>query len=1488
MSDNDVLGIEIVASTEKAAQAFNVLADKIGKVSTKVEKAENSLKKYKKAASSLSNLKVTVAGMQNAIMKPAVEKAPKIPKLSSGKIKYSKNVRERLDASEAEGPFWNQFFGSVGQIENVNEKLKELDNATSEKIDYTNFKNNLKKVSKLISEFSIDDAKLNYFEDKINKITNSVNGMNKSFSTMNSNTGIASTFQGLLDGMQRLPEISQSLNNFDFKDFKQKVKNLGDSLTPLNAIGNTNVDKFIIPLTKIKQAFENLNSIDFETFKTNISKIPEALKPLEGLGTSTINTFTNSLNKLASTAPALNDVDFTDFSQNITKITKALKPLEKVGKTNLSNFVNNLKKIPDLNNMLKPEVLDEFARKLEKVSKAVIPFAQHLELVRGTLEKMPKNIDKIVNTVAKQQSRSGPGKLARFSFATMGISSIINIVHKLVKIFGNGIKSINDFVENMNLFETAMGNGKEAAVEFIETVSSALSLDPARMYEYMGTFKLLAEGFGVANNKAIILSKNLTQLGYDLASFYDKDIESVMTNLKSGIAGESEALRKYGIAIEEASLKQIALELGINRNIHNMTQAEKVQLRYVAIMNQTQKAQGDMGKTLDTAANSLRVLSQQFAMLGRAIGSLFIPMLLKVIPVAISIVKAITAVVKAIARLFGFRMKEFSFTEPKKIGNLHKTATGFDNIGSSAGGASKKVEKLKRQLAGFDELNNLTSPSSAGGSGGGGAGGGIGNIGGDDLGLELPEYDMLEKFNKEFTKNIDDMTNKILKFFGFTTNGFGELEWHFKDVNKVAKILGVTFAAIFGLKMIMKIYSFIKGLKEMFIIKSLGKLTEGSSKHFKSFSDTIGLLALNFKNGLKPGMKATAAVMKELIAKAAPLIAKIGGIILAVKGATTVFSTHNKILKEGLPIQEKTKAFAEGTKKSLVELTAAGTLFGASFGPVGAAFGAAAGAAASLIGELFNLNALKDEILSEKLFGDLEVTQSQLDAISKTFNDGVTESVANFEKLTESISTNNGSMKENMQDVDDLIFRYDALKGTANEIPIKEYTEGMTKSINSVYKTLEENSQLSLKRIETTVNKNKNLSDSLKKQVIKDSAEASTIKQRNVQKESSEIQKILEKANKEHRTLDAEEQKAVAEHWRKITEIMNGEFKNSSENYETVMNNIVETAGTFSKESAKRVLDTLKTSHKDRMTEIEKHYSNELTSARQSADDAYTIAIEQGKSVEEAKVIYNQRYSELTKGAIAEKAKLEEEADNKLKEAKKKYFESQLKAYYEASHGLNEASKKDNEAAMKNMEKALKEMGLTGEEIKSLAEEVGKDSSKRMSNSFKPSLRASKPTYDSVVFQNAGQKAGETFANGFQKNKLSLNAHFPASISEVLNEAFEKKKAFNKSIASLNFHTYVSRYATGGFPDVGEMFIAREAGPELVGKMGNRSVVANNDQIVSGIESGVYRAVTSAMSGNGRNPTHLTINVGARTMFDDFIEGISSENNRYGTTVIEV
>lgn len=359
-----------------------------------------------------------------------------------------------------------------------------------------------------------------------------------------------------------------------------------------------------------------------------------------------------------------------------------------------------------------------------------------LDRLTAALERLDKVTGK---TTGLTQMNTKLTKLQ--STLTNITKSIVSVyaIRKVANLLGDFIGKSNDYVENMNLFTVSMGRFAEEAAEYANTVSDVMGIDPSTWIRNQGVFMTLATGFGVVEDRAYTMSKNLTQLGYDLSSFFNIEYSDAMTKLQAGLSGELEPLRRLGYDLSKARLEAVALELGITKSYNAMTQAEKAQLRYYAIMTQVTEAQGDMARTLEQPANQIRVLQAQLEQCARAIGNIFIPALNAILPYAIAVTKVVRELAEYLAGLAGFTLPEVEWSG------------GIDSITDSAEEATEATNKLKKSLLGFDELNVLTKNDDTGT-----------DTGGDEFEFDLPEYDFL---GDAVNARVDEIVQKIKDAF---------------------------------------------------------------------------------------------------------------------------------------------------------------------------------------------------------------------------------------------------------------------------------------------------------------------------------------------------------------------------------------------------------------------------------------------------------------------------------------------------------------------------------------------------------------------------------------------------------------------------------------------------------------------------------------------------------------------------------------------------
>lgn len=423
-------------------------------------------------------------------------------------------------------------------------------------------------------------------------------------------------------------------------------------------------------------------------------------------------------------------------------------------------------------------------------------------------DKAKDDIDKVKKSVGALKGTTQSAKLA-----TAGIGKLTSSFGGLTKMLkgfvavktftklGETIFSLGgkmaDYIETVNLFRASMGEAASAAEEFIADAEGKLGLDNQQLRNSISQFYNLAQGIGIADDRAYTMSQNLTQLAGDLSSFANISFETAQQKLMSGLSGQVKPLREYGIALDQATLQEKAYALGINEKVKNMTRAQKTELIYYQIMSSTQKMQGDLGRSLLSPANSIRVMQTEFKALARAVGSIFIPIMMKIIPVVRVVTQILTQAAQAIANLLGFKMENFN-ADLGSVGNL---LTGVsDDIGGVGDAAEDTTKKLNKMLMPFDELNNVNFDT--GSSSGGAGAGGIGD--GGSLGLELPTYDMFASMSESMDGTINKIKEKLTTLFepiknSWDTHGKGVMDafnYSIEENNRLWGAVGKSFEEV--------------------------------------------------------------------------------------------------------------------------------------------------------------------------------------------------------------------------------------------------------------------------------------------------------------------------------------------------------------------------------------------------------------------------------------------------------------------------------------------------------------------------------------------------------------------------------------------------------------------------------------------------------------------------------------------------------------------
>ena len=558
--------------------------------------------------------------------------------------------------------------------------------------------------------------------------------------------------------LEKLAEAGRAISSLSGLD---KIAQTANALKSLDTLtGAPKVNSYVNAINKLAQAGTGIQTIAaFPDMSTQLNSLTNALNQLRNVQDIRITPLLNSLSRLPAVVQAINSMPAVDLSR-IESLNTAMAAFRTENAQQIRQLANALNRLPTVAQRINQIDFTQFANSIQQLTTTLEPLMQRAESAAQGLTALAQ----VMQAASRQSTNTGGiGGLGRTlgSLSTKSLISWASLI-KLKNVLADCFNISAQYVENLNLFNVTMGKSAESAFEFAEAVNAALGIDTFDWIRYQGFFQSVGKGFGVVSDKADLMSKNLTQLSYDISSFYNISTEEAYNKVQSGFAGELEPLRRLGFALDEATLKQLAYSKGITQTYESMTQAQKAQLRYTAMIEQAQNigVTGDMSRTIDTASNGVRVLEARIQQLTRALGNMLMPMLSAILPYVTAFVQVITEAANELANFFGFELPKI---------DLSGVSNGYDDIASAADGATAATEKFKGSLAGVDQLNIIGSHTDKSGSGTGYS---------TDLDIDLPSYDFLngvESKTKEIAENIKKWFQEALPWIEAVGTAIGSI-----------------------------------------------------------------------------------------------------------------------------------------------------------------------------------------------------------------------------------------------------------------------------------------------------------------------------------------------------------------------------------------------------------------------------------------------------------------------------------------------------------------------------------------------------------------------------------------------------------------------------------------------------------------------------------------------------------------------------------------
>lgn len=612
---------------------------------------------------------------------------------------------------------------------------------------------------------------------------------------------IVSEAQKAEDGLNRLiaglGNLNTSLASVDsqgIKRFSSAMKKLTDTknLTSLNSI-TSSLRQFVTDMNSIGQVSFNVDSLT--TLIGSINKLggvkaTQATANLPQISRD-LTSFINSINSLTAGGAGV---------ENVAMLSNALTRL---GGRSTTSTISNL---PLLANALRDffttmSTAPEVSRNIIDMTTALANLAAQ----GGRVGSASRTISNGINgtLIPMRNARKEAFSLAR-AFGKLYANYFLII--RGIKALGNAFKSSADYLEAYNYFNVAFGkiadewsqdfekygyenaesyaksfsermdvlfgkmSGQRVDVEagmILDTGDKSLGLDIQKMTQYASNIAAVGNSMKMTGEATVATSKAMTMLAGDLSSLKNIELDEVMNNLQSGLIGQSRALYKYGIDITNATLQTYAYQLGLEKSVSEMTQGEKAQLRMIAILDQSKVAWGDLANTLNTPSNQLRMLKTNFANLSRAIGSLFIPVITRILPIINGVVIALQRLVSWIGAFFGIKINFDDFTQ-----GYSDLGDGLEEIADGYEDATTAAKKFKAQLRGWDEVNNLTSNDDSNGNK---------PIKSGSLDLTKQMMDALAEYEKQWDDAFSKMENKALEWAKVIEKAFIPVKRIFED-----------------------------------------------------------------------------------------------------------------------------------------------------------------------------------------------------------------------------------------------------------------------------------------------------------------------------------------------------------------------------------------------------------------------------------------------------------------------------------------------------------------------------------------------------------------------------------------------------------------------------------------------------------------------------------------------------------------------------------
>lgn len=571
---------------------------------------------------------------------------------------------------------------------------------------------------------SMSDAATGFKGAKSKEITSLATALSK-FSNVDT-----SSFYGISAAMKNLAAGMKDTKTIDASGIMNTAAALSKMGGTLATVGTSNLVKIKDDLAYFVKGMNSVGALNFDT--TGLTNLIGSISRLGGkISTQATSNLPQISAQLQNFVRQMNKIGELKF--DMTNMSSLVTSISRLGSVASGRAVNN---IPLLADNLK--YLFETLSKAPDVSANIIRMTEALANLAKTGASSGRAATSLGKSLNIFSGSANKAKSSSFSLAA-AFGKLYASYWLLFRAFSkikDAIDISSSLTEVENVVRTTFGNYEKLIQDFSKTSIQDFGMSELTAKQVASRFQAMGTAMGFSQGKMADMSLQLTKLTADMASFYDMEQSDVARNLQAVFTGETEPLRKYGLDLTQATLKEWAMKQGLDADISSMTQAEKTMLRYQYVMANTAAAQGDFARTADTWANQIRILKQSFeqlaAIIGGALINAFKPFVRTLNAVMQKVIAFATTVTNALGSIFGWK---FEISAGGLADDWSDAAGSAADIADSTGQAAKNVEKMNKGLRAFDELNLITTPDNSSGSGAGGSGGGGASGGGASGGL---------------------------------------------------------------------------------------------------------------------------------------------------------------------------------------------------------------------------------------------------------------------------------------------------------------------------------------------------------------------------------------------------------------------------------------------------------------------------------------------------------------------------------------------------------------------------------------------------------------------------------------------------------------------------------------------------------------------------------------------------------------------------------